>query len=193
MAFLPFILRRKRCVGARRMSWASFSREMKKQEASNSTAIIVAHRAVDSAKPTAERICYDPYAEQFAGPGFTVIGEVDVPRETALDLFNDLVPGFHDFFIARTRYMDDVLERSLANGLQQLVILGAGYDSRAYRFKALKQRVRVFEVDHPATQEVKKTRVKDAFGELPGHVIYCTCDGVLRIAFIVPENILLPL
>ena len=52
---------------------------MKRQEASNSAAIIAAHGAFDSAKPAAERICYDPYAKQFAGPGFTVIGEVVYP------------------------------------------------------------------------------------------------------------------
>jgi methyltransferase (TIGR00027 family) len=149
---------------------------MKTQEASNSAAIIAAHRAFDSAKPAAERICYDPYAEQFAGPGFTVIGEVDVPADTALELFNALVPGFHEFFLARTKYIDDMLEQHLANGLEQLVILGAGYDSRAYRFKALVQQARVFEVDHPATQRVKKERVRSALRALPIHVTYVPAD-----------------
>ncbi len=101
---------------------------MESQEASNSAAIIAAHRAFDSAKPPYERICYDPYAKQFAGPGFTVIGEVDMPEDQALELFNAIVPGFHEFFLARTRYIDDVLEKCLVNGIEQLVILGAGYD-----------------------------------------------------------------
>ena len=149
---------------------------MKTQEASNSAAIIAAHRAFDSAKPVAERICYDPYAKQFAGPSFTVIGEMDMPAETALELFNALVPGFHEFFLARTRYIDDILKECIADGLEQLVILGAGYDSRAYRFKEIKEQAIVFEVDHPATQQVKMERVKDTFGELPGHVHYIPVD-----------------
>lgn len=149
---------------------------MKPQEASNSAAIIAAHRAFDSAKPADQRICHDQYAQQLAGPGFTVIGEVDVPQETALELFNSVMPGFHEYFVARTRYMDDTLKQSIENGLEQLVILGAGYDSRGYRFGALKQQARVFEVDHPATQQVKKERVKGIFKTLPGHVTHIPVD-----------------
>lgn len=103
---------------------------MKENEASHSAAIIAAHRAFDSARPSAERICYDPYAEQLIGRGFTVVGKFDLPGETALELFNAVVPGFHEFFLARTRYIDDHLETGIKNGLEQLVILGAGLRHR---------------------------------------------------------------
>jgi methyltransferase (TIGR00027 family) len=78
--------------------------------------------------------------------------------------------------VARCRYMDDVLEASLEHGLQQLVILGAGYDSRAYRFEQLKHGVKVFEVDHPSTQRVKMDKVRKVLGELPAHVTYVGID-----------------
>jgi methyltransferase (TIGR00027 family) len=60
--------------------------------------------------------------------------------------------------------------------MTQMVILGAGYDSRAYRFEGLKGRVKVFEVDHPATQKVKQDRVKRLLGTLPDHVVYVPID-----------------
>ena len=49
------------------------------------------------------------------------------------------VPGFHEYFIARARYIDDYLATLINDGLQQLVILGAGFDSRAYRFESLRE------------------------------------------------------
>jgi methyltransferase (TIGR00027 family) len=56
------------------------------------------------------------------------------------------------------------------------VILGAGYDSRAFRFDALKEKVRVFEVDHPDSQSDKKEKVRKIFGSLPDHVVYVPVD-----------------
>jgi len=44
----------------------------------------------------------------------------------------------------------------IADGLQQMVIIGAGFDTRPYRFEDLKENVKVFEVDHPVTQQVKE-------------------------------------
>jgi methyltransferase (TIGR00027 family) len=79
------------------------------------------------------------------------------------------------FLMARERYIDDVLQNFLNEGLQQLVILGAGYDSRAYRFD-LPGRVKTFEVDHPVTQADKLKRVQRVFGKIPEHVTYIPVD-----------------
>ena len=79
------------------------------------------------------------------------------------------------FVVARERYIDDYLQSCIDGGLEQLVILGAGYDSRAYRFEGLK-RVKVFEVDHPATQRVKVVKLKEALGELPENVVFVPVD-----------------
>jgi len=144
--------------------------------ASRSAAIIAAHRAMESAKPRGERICYDPLAEKFIGPDVTVIGSSQMPKSQALTLFKQFVPGFHEYFLARTRFIDDYLSACIDHGLEQLAILGAGYDSRAYRFEALKKNVAVFEIDHPATQTVKKKKLKQIFGKLPSHVTYVPAD-----------------
>lgn len=153
---------------------------MKENTASKSAAIIAAHRALDAAKNHNERICYDPFARKFLPAGFTVIGPGDIPEQKALAIFKDLVPGFHEFFLARTRYIDDYIQHVAGNHLEQLVILGAGYDSRAYRLDGLKNRVRVFEVDHPATQKVKIEKLLETFDELPENVTFIPADFQTR-------------
>ena len=67
-----------------------------------------------------------------------------------------------DMIALRTCAIDKAVRDAIAAGAKQLVILGAGYDGRAWRMRELAG-VRVFEVDHPATQKEKRARV----GELP--------------------------
>jgi methyltransferase (TIGR00027 family) len=57
-----------------------------------------------------------------------------------------------------------------------VVILGAGFDSRAYRGELLSEGIKTFEVDHPATQESKIERVKHIFGTIPANVVYVPID-----------------
>jgi methyltransferase (TIGR00027 family) len=129
-------------------------------------------RALESAKPPDVRICFDPYARRFI-PGwfywfgwfFTSIGYAEMRG-----------PGVQGFLAARDRYIDDHLQAAIEEGLEQLVILGAGYDSRAYRFEALKSRVKTFEVDHPVTQAEKLKRLVKIFGRVPAHVTYVGVD-----------------
>ena len=145
---------------------------MRRNQTSLTAAGIAVARAIESGKPAGERICFDPYARRFA-PGwlysltalFVKIGYAERRG-----------PGVVGFIVARDRYIDDVLQDILKNGLQQLVILGAGLDSRAYRFDGLKDRVKVFEVDHPATQADKLARVQAIFGMIPAHVAYVPVD-----------------
>ena len=60
--------------------------------------------------------------------------------------------------VVRTRLIDTMVQEALADGAMQLVLLGAGYDSRAYRLP-LAPDVTVFEVDHPSTQRAKRARL----------------------------------
>jgi methyltransferase (TIGR00027 family) len=73
-------------------------------------------------------------------------------------------PGARTSGIARTRLIDDWIEQSL-DGVDQLVLLGAGFDTRAWRLRALEQ-VKVFEVDHPNTAAVKRARLRAAGADL---------------------------
>jgi len=77
---------------------------------------------------------------------------------------------------ARTKHIDAVLSVALKDKVKQVVILGAGYDSRAYRFHTQAPSVKYFEVDLAATQADKKERVKQIFGKLPNWVRYVSID-----------------
>lgn len=63
------------------------------------------------------------------------------------------------------------MHECIAAGLGQLVIIGAGFDTRAYRFEEVKENLKVFEVDHPVTQQIKVETIKEIFGALPDHVV----------------------
>lgn len=144
---------------------------MRKSQSSLTAAGIALARAVESEKPVDERICYDRYARQFTPAWMYHIFGFFIKTGYA-ELRG---PGVIGFLMARERYIDDVLENYLSEGLQQLVILGAGYDSRAYRFD-LPERVKTFEVDHPVTQADKLEKVRRIFGKVPGHVRYVPVD-----------------
>ena len=76
----------------------------------------------------------------------------------------------------RSRYTEDSLAAAIASGrAAQYVILGAGLDSFAYR-SPLSGRVRVFEVDHPATQDFKLGQLSAAGIPVPGNVVFVPAD-----------------
>lgn len=143
---------------------------MKASQSSLTAEGIAMIRASESARPADVRICYDPYAIQFLRPLFRIF------LGTFMWYGSRRSPGVAEFLIARTRMFDDSVSQALQNGLQQLVILGAGFDSRAYRFEGLKHGVKVFEVDHPATQAVKLEKLKKIFGTVPNHVAFVPID-----------------
>ena len=144
---------------------------MRKNQSSLTAAGIALARAVESEKTADERICYDPYARQFTPAWMYHIFGFFIKTGYA-ELRG---PGVIGFLMAHERYIDDVLKNYLSEGLQQLVILGAGYDSRAYRFD-LPGRVKTFEVDHPITQADKLKKVQQVFGKIPAHVTYVAVD-----------------
>jgi methyltransferase (TIGR00027 family) len=76
----------------------------------------------------------------------------------------------------RSRYAEDALARAIGAGVTQYVILGAGLDSFAYRGGFLAGRVRVFEVDHPASQRVKRAALAAAGIGVPDGVRYVPAD-----------------
>jgi methyltransferase (TIGR00027 family) len=76
----------------------------------------------------------------------------------------------------RTRFFDRMLTEALERNVAQVAVLGAGLDSRGYRFQDQLRGVKFFEVDFPPTQEHKKQRVKEIFGHLPEQVRYVAMD-----------------
>lgn len=134
---------------------------------SRSAERVAAFRAAESMLPEDQRVCYDPYAIRFTDPD-------RLERQT--EYVDTHFPGLRNYIAARARHFDDVITLAAKTGLTQLVILGAGYDTRAYRIPEFKDRVRVFELDHPDTQQVKKEKIAEIFGRLPPDVVYVPVD-----------------
>jgi methyltransferase (TIGR00027 family) len=143
---------------------------MRKSQPSLTASGIAIMRAVESERPADERICYDPFARRFVPAWLYYLMRFFIRSGYA----EWRGPGVNGFLAARDRYSDDVLQKFLNEGLQQLVILGAGYDSRAYRLNLAG--VKVFEVDHPATQADKLAKLQAIFGKIPEHVTYVPVD-----------------
>ena len=82
--------------------------------------------------------------------------------------------GLVDHMRLRTAAIDHLLGRAVAQGVQQIVLLGAGLDARAHRLSGL-EAVRVFEVDHPASQAYKRHKV-ERLPNTAAEVVYVPVD-----------------
>jgi len=78
--------------------------------------------------------------------------------------------------LARARYCEEMLNNAIMIGAKQYVILGAGIDSFAYRNPDLRDKIQIFEVDHPATQKFKKSRIKKAGWDIPNNLHFVSVD-----------------
>ena len=144
---------------------------MKRNKSSITAEGIAMARAFESQYPADEGICYDPYARFFVSAPFMLMGKLFFGYARRRS------PGVFEFLATRCRYIDDYAQACLAGGIAQLVILGAGFDTRAYRFEQIKtQGVKVFEVDHPATQAIKLKKLKSIMGSIPEHVTFVPID-----------------
>ena len=149
---------------------------MKEGKPSATAEANAAFRAAEWIYPKKERIIYDPFAYRFLGLKLKLIARSRILTRIALWYADRIIPNAQNSVVVRHRYMDEYLEDCINAGIEQLVILGAGYDSRAYRFDRLSGKVRVFEVDHPDTLAAKVKKVKKVFGALPDHVVYVPID-----------------
>jgi methyltransferase (TIGR00027 family) len=80
--------------------------------------------------------------------------------------------GIYEYVIARTKYIDSLFMDALGQGFDQIVIFGAGFDSRAQRFNHLYRSTRIFELDAPITQGEKLNAFKEKHIMIPENLIY---------------------
>ena len=140
-----------------------------------------AARAMGAREPDLRVRNPDWMAEKLLGPEeLALLGDhplvAALAKPYAEAVQNPEMLGGARILIARTRFIDDRFTAALDAGSTQVLILGAGFDSRAYRFADRLRSARVFEVDQPDTQQAKMRRVTNAVGELPRHVTYLPVD-----------------
>jgi methyltransferase (TIGR00027 family) len=151
---------------------------VQKGRASRTAEYMALFRALEHARPTGQRRCEDPLAQAFLTPGLAAVAKLArIPGVAGLlGAFVDRRwPGTRTSAVARTRWIDDALRAALADAPEQLVILGAGFDSRAWRLPELSA-LRVFEVDHPDTQARKRQALARAGVGVPAHVRFVATD-----------------
>jgi methyltransferase (TIGR00027 family) len=146
---------------------------------SQTAKVVALWRARESSRSAASRLFEDTFACSFLGWRFRWALYVSrLPMVGAVvpwSLIDGHWTGSRGTVAVRTRYIDDLLADALRRGVEQVVILGAGFDSRAYRIGGI-GRTRVFEVDHPITQAEKKKVIARRLGALPPHVTYVPID-----------------
>ncbi len=122
--------------------------------------------------------------EEIRGPD--TMAEIFLPEETKRPLTdpaartwvlrNRLTPGTYEFMIARTAFFDRIVAEALRDNVAQVVFLGAGYDSRPYRFAPLIRDTRLFELDTRPTQQRKQELLRQAGIPLPKQLTFAPID-----------------
>jgi methyltransferase (TIGR00027 family) len=122
-----------------------------------------AHQTVDGAS-----IFRDPMARAVLGRDADAMIEVVAadPAQRPMRIF----------LAARSRFAEDSLDAAVARGVRQLVILGAGLDTFSLRNPHAALGLRIFEVDHPATQAWKRDRLKEAGLAVPATLTFAPVD-----------------
>ena len=112
----------------------------------------------------------DYLAECFLPPHFRFFLRFRRIRANTRDRLDGFLPGLNEYMIARTAYFDRIFREALTKNIPQIVLLGAGYDSRAYRFAPFNSATKIIELDIAPTQERKKTCLSKARIDIPNHV-----------------------
>ena len=152
---------------------------MKTGQASRTAEYMAFFRALESARPSGKRLFTDRFAVQFLRPGLRRAAWCSrVPVLGALVLWyaDRRLRGARTSGVARTRLIDDTLCQALVGeGIDQVIILGAGFDCRAYRLPGIGSAA-VFEVDHRATLSVKRAQLRRVLAKLPENVRFVEMD-----------------
>lgn len=135
-------------------------------------------RALETQEQQARRLFDDPYAFALLSDSYRMFA-----RLARLPIIGKLIYAILDLgwpysrssAVVRTRAIDDLVRDAIRSGARQLVLLGAGLDSRGCRMDEATE-IEVFEVDHPATQHIKKERLHACMGKLPANVRYVAVD-----------------
>lgn len=149
---------------------------------SRTAVAVLAARAIGARDPDPATRNPNRMAERLLGPDeLALLGPDHVFRKA---LKTDYRQAMQDravavpvaYFLVRTRFIDDSLTSAVRDGATQVVILGAGFDSRAYRLRRQLRHVKVFEVDYGPTQAFKKRRALAVLGAPPSNLVYVAID-----------------
>lgn len=148
---------------------------MKINKTSRTAQYMALFRALESKRDSNDRLFSDPYAIHFLEPKLRLAVNLSknlLIRKYINNTIQKKIPGALSSGLARTKYIDDVLQKSISAGVTQLIILGAGFDTRALRLDFLKS-IPTIEIDHPNTSNFKIQTFKKRISELSKNIRYC--------------------
>jgi methyltransferase (TIGR00027 family) len=119
--------------------------------------------------------CEDHFAKHFLGRKNRLLAGL-AWRPLLRRIIELAAPGSYGFAITRTRHFDEALVSESRAGIEQVVLLGAGYDSRPFRFRQTLANIRVFEIDHPGTQMRKRRMLQRVEPPSPANLCYIPVD-----------------
>jgi methyltransferase (TIGR00027 family) len=132
-------------------------------------------RLIEQSQPEKTRLFTDPVVKDLVGTLIRTLMQFTSMRNYTIKQTDAIMQGIYGVQICRTRFIDDAVQAALSQVIGQLMILGAGLDTRPYRLAGM-EHVNVFEVDLPSVQEDKKKKLQKHFGRLPEHVTFIPID-----------------
>jgi methyltransferase (TIGR00027 family) len=140
---------------------------MQGQEPSRTARLAAAARAVHQTLEGG-RVFTDPFARRI----------IDEPSFALLEAANTDTKRSPSYYVvvARSRFAEDALAAAVERGVRQAVVLGAGLDTLGLRNPYAAKGLRVFEVDHPATQAWKRERLRDVGIAMPTSLVFAPVD-----------------
>ena len=148
---------------------------MAKQTVSRTALGVAICRLIEQYQLEKTRLFYDPVAKELVGGLIKFLMQFTNMRNFTMKQTDAVAKGIYGVQVCRTRYIDEVVQAAMLQGVNQLMILGAGYDTRPYRLPEM-EKVKVFEVDLPAVQEDKKKKLQKYLGRLPAYISFIPID-----------------
>jgi methyltransferase (TIGR00027 family) len=151
---------------------------MQKEKTSQTAQYITFCRALETQEQPARRLFNDPFAFALLSGSYRMLARLahfPILGKLVYSILDLGWPYTRSSAVVRTRAIDDLVSDAIRSGVRQLVLLGAGLDSRGCRLGETAETA-VFEVDHPATQRMKKERLHACMGKLPTNIRYVAID-----------------
>jgi len=146
------------------------------QERAGNTALGAAIcRLIEQYQPEEKRLFNDQVVKYLLNTPIRMLMQFSSMRKYTIKQTDAIMQGIYGAQVCRTRFIDDAVQSALSQGIEQLMILGAGFDTRPYRLAGISS-VKVFEADLPSVQEAKKKRLQKHFGRLPEYVTFIPID-----------------
>ncbi len=142
---------------------------------SGNTAIGAASvRLMEQYEPEDKRLFNDPVIYHLTNPILRFLLKSKLIRNYFINLYDKIIPGIIAGQICRTKFIDDRTLKVLKD-VEQILIMGAGLDTRALRLSGIDQKM-IYEIDLPNIQKYKKKLLNKYLGEIPSNIHYIPID-----------------